>query len=182
MNTYTENGQLCPENNNFQLIYNSIINELIKLEKLSPTQSRTAIVESMLTFVFRYRSIPNLLRQQYFETLVVKVSATDLDYKILLGFRHIDDIVVLEQKKQFELEQALTEANLKNEVISALSQIYYAIFLIDLKKDLFKEISGKGCTHRLAGQTGCASYEFNKHCNEFIVPEYQDRLRQFFDI
>lgn len=49
MNTYTENGQLCPENNNFQFIYNSIINELIKLEKLSPTQSRTAIVESMLT-------------------------------------------------------------------------------------------------------------------------------------
>lgn len=133
-------------------------------------------------FVFRYRSIPNLLRQQYFETLVIKISATDVDYKILLGFRHIDDIVVLEQKKQFELEQALTEANLKNEIISALSQIYYAIFLIDLKKDLFKEISGKGCTHRLAGQTGCASYEFNKHCNEFIVPEYQDRLQQFFDI
>lgn len=131
---------------------------------------------------FRYRSVPNLLRQQYFETLVVRISTTTLDYKLLLGFRHIDDIVALEQKKQFELEQALTEANLKNEVISALSQIYYAIFLIDLEKDQYKEISGEGGTHRLAGKSGCASYEMNKLCNDFIVPEYQDRLRQFFDI
>lgn len=134
-------------------------------------------------FAFRYRSIPNLLRQQYFETLIIKMpESDDNNYKILLGFKHIDDIVALEQKKQFELEQALTEANLKNEVISALSQIYYAIFLIDLEKDQYKEISGEGGTHRLAGKSGCASYEMNKLCNEFIVLEYQDRLRQFFDI
>ena len=93
--------------------------------------------------VFRYRSVPNLLRQQYFETVIVRISLTVSDYKLLLGFRHIDDIVAIEQKKQFELEQALAEANLKNEVISALSQIYYTIFLIDLEKDTFKEISGK---------------------------------------
>ena len=54
-------------------------------------------------------------------------------------------------KKQFELEQALAEANLKNEVISALSQIYYTIFLIDLEKDTFKEISGKSGSHRRTG-------------------------------
>lgn len=90
--------------------------------------------------------------------------------------------MAIEQKKQFELEQALAEANLKNEVISALSQIYYTIFLIDLEKDTFKEISGKSGSHRLAGKTGCASYEMNKLCNEFIVPEYKDRLLQFFDI
>ena len=132
--------------------------------------------------VFRYRSVPNLLRQQYFETVIVRISLTVSDYKLLLGFRHIDDIVAIEQKKQFELEQALAEANLKNEVISALSQIYYTIFLIDLEKDTFKEISGKSGSHRLAGKTGCASYEMNKLCNEFIVPEYKDRLLQFFDI
>ena len=91
--------------------------------------------------VFRYRSVPNLLRQQYFETIVVRISTTSLNYQLLLGFRHIDNIVALEQKRQFELEQALTEATLKNEVISALSQIYNAIFLINLEKDSFKEIS-----------------------------------------
>ncbi len=96
--------------------------------------------------VFRYRSVPNLLRQQYFETIVVRISTTSLNYQLLLGFRHIDNIVALEQKRQFELEQALTEATLKNEVISALSQIYNAIFLINLEKDSFKEISGKGTT------------------------------------
>lgn len=56
--------------------------------------------------VFRYRSVPNLLRQQYFETVIVRISLTVSDYKLLLGFRHIDDIVAIEQKKQFELEQA----------------------------------------------------------------------------
>ena len=132
--------------------------------------------------VFRYRSHPNLLRQQYFETLVARISTNVFDSKIILGFRHIDDIVALEHQKQFELEQALTEARLKNEVISALSQIYHAIFLIDLENDVYTEISGKGCKHRLAGQSGCASFEMNKLCNEFIVPEYQDRLKQFFDI
>ena len=101
--------------------------------------------------VFRYRSVPNLLRQQYFETVIVRISLTVSDYKLLLGFRHIDDIVAIEQKKQFELEQALAEANLKNEVISALSQIYYTIFLIDLEKDTFKEISGKSGSHRRTG-------------------------------
>lgn len=84
--------------------------------------------------VFRYRSVPNLLRQQYFETVIVRISLTVSDYKLLLGFRHIDDIVAIEQKKQFELEQALAEANLKNEVISALSQIYYTIFSYRLGK------------------------------------------------
>lgn len=132
--------------------------------------------------VFRYRSVPNLLRQQYFETIVVRISTTSLNYQLLLGFRHIDNIVALEQKRQFELEQALTEATLKNEVISALSQIYNAIFLINLEKDSFKEISGKGSTHRLAGKSGCASLEMNRLCNEFIVSEYKDKLRQFFDI
>lgn len=132
--------------------------------------------------VFRYRSVPNLLRQQYFETIVVRISTTSLNYQLLLGFRHIDNIVALEQKRQFELEQALTEATLKNEVISALSQIYNAIFLINLEKDSFKEISGKGSTHRLAGKSGCASLEMNRLCDEFIVSEYKDKLRQFFDI
>lgn len=132
--------------------------------------------------VFRYRSVPNLLRQQYFETIVVRISTTSLNYQLLLGFRHIDDIVALEQKRQFELEQALAEATLKNEVISALSQIYNAIFLINLEKDSFKEISGKGSTHRLAGKSGCASLEMNRLCDEFIVSEYKDKLRQFFDI
>ena len=71
---------------------------------------------------------------------------------------------------------------MKNEVISALSQIYNAIFLINLEKDSFKEISGKGSTHRLAGKSGCASLEMNRLCDEFIVSEYKDKLRQFFDI
>ena len=132
--------------------------------------------------VFRYRSVPNLLRQQYFETIVIRISTTALNYKLLLGFRHIDDIVALEQKRQFELEQALAEANLKNEVVSALSQIYNAIFLINIEKDSFKEISRKGSTHRLAGKSGCASLEMNRLCDEFIVSEYKDKLRQFFDI
>lgn len=151
-------------------------------EKTMNIQNLKEELKTKERLIFRYRSVPNLIRQQYFETVLVRISPTVFDYKLLIGFRHIDDIVAIEQKKQFELEQALAEANLKNEVISALSQIYYAIFLIDLNKNTFKEISGKGCTHRLAGKTGCASYEMNKLCDEFIVPEYKDRLRQFFDI
>lgn len=185
-------AEFIPEKNAVPLKYTEIMN-LYSQKYVSPESIdffiKTMDIDNLKKelkhkerIVFRYRSFPNLLRQQYFETLVVRISTTAFDYKLLLGFRQIDDIVALEHKKQFELEKALAEARLKNEVISALSQIYHAIFLIDLEKDVYTEISGNGCKHRLAGQTGCASFEINKLCTEYIVPEYQDRLKQFFNI
>ena len=45
----------------------------------------------------RYKSIPNDDGQQYFEMLVVRLNSESFDYKVLVGFRHIDELVTAEQ-------------------------------------------------------------------------------------
>ena len=46
---------------------------------------------------FRYKSIPNDDGQQYFEMRVVRLNSASFDYKVLVGFRHIDELVAAEQ-------------------------------------------------------------------------------------
>lgn len=47
MSTYMENIYNNNENNNFQSTYDSIINELINLENLTPDKSRATFLESI---------------------------------------------------------------------------------------------------------------------------------------
>ena len=132
--------------------------------------------------VFRYQSIPNVMGQQYFETQIIRISDTDFDNKILVGFRHIDDLVASEQKQQRDLEVALQSAQRSNEVLSALGQIYYSIFLIDLVSDHYEEISSDTKVHHLTGKSGQASTEMLELCQTFVVEEYREGISQFFDL
>ena len=132
--------------------------------------------------VFRYQSIPNQMKQQYFETQAVRIQESEFNDKILLGFRHVDEIVEVEQRRRKELEEALQQTRLSNEVLSAIGKIYYAIFRIDLEKDFYEEISSDSEVHHLTGKTGCASTEMIELCKKFVVPEYRDRIMQFFNL
>ena len=58
-----------------------------------------------------------------------------------MGFRHIDDIMEKETTIQNQLKQALDEARLSNEIISAIAKSYCSIYRIDVQKDFFEEIS-----------------------------------------
>lgn len=102
--------------------------------------------------------------------------------KALIGFHHIDDIVRENRKHQEELEKALMEATLNNEIVSAISKIYVAIYRIDLKRDFYEEISSEQSIHRLTGMAGQASSQMNALCDTFVVPEYHDRVKKFFDL
>ncbi len=83
---------------------------------------------------------------------------------------------------QDRLQQALDEANLKNEVISAISKSYRSIYRIDLRKDFFEEISNDHETHKLTGYKGCASEKLYQICDNMIVPEYRDLVRPFLNL
>ena len=48
MNKYMENERPGPENTAFDNVFDSIIDELIKLESLSPNENRTSIIEFIL--------------------------------------------------------------------------------------------------------------------------------------
>ena len=132
--------------------------------------------------IFRYKSVPNLSGQQFFEAQIVRISTSVFDGKLLVGFRHIDDIIAMEQQKQMELEAALTEARMKNEVISAIGKIYYAIFMIDLENDYFELISSDKKIKNKNEIQGTASIRMVEICNEFVVSEYHDRVLEFFDV
>ncbi len=130
----------------------------------------------------RFRSVPNAAGQQYFELQAVRVRGGESEFPVMLGFRHIDDIVAREQLHQEALERALAAARLNNEIISAISKIYSSIFRIDIPNDRYDEVSGDTETHHFTGVTGRASTKMAELCDAFVTPEYHDRVLHFFDI
>lgn len=132
-------------------------------------------------FAMRYKSVPNSLGHMYFEMRVTKIRRSNDDFQVLVDFRHIDDIVIEEKKHQQELEAALKEANMQNDIISAISKLYFLIYRIDLKADYYEEISSDGKVHRLTDENDSASFKMNEICDKFVAAEYQERARRFFD-
>ena len=133
-------------------------------------------------FVYRYESTPNKSGARYFEVQIVRINEKNFDGNALMAFRHIDDIITQEQKQHQELEAALEKEKISNEILSALGKIYYAIFRINLDKDIYEEISSEEEVHHLTGKRGCASEEMMEICRTFVVLEYQERIRNFFNL
>lgn len=132
--------------------------------------------------MFHYQSVPNKMGQRYFEIQVIRICESRFDHKVLVGFRHVDDLVAREQRQRQELERALEDTKRSNEVLSALGKIYYAIFRIDLEQDTYEEISSNRKVHHLTGTSGQASTEMIELCNHFVVPDYRDQIMHFFDL
>ena len=156
--------------------------EQARFLKVMTPQNLSAELLHKERFVYRYRTNPNEAGHQYFEVQAVRFSDHAFDGQIILGFRHIDNLIAAEQKYQEELKEALEKERLSNEVLSAISKIYYAIFRIDLEQDLYEEISSDSEIHHLTGKRGCASIEMKELCNTFVVPEYRDKIMHFFDL
>ena len=155
-----------------------------KKEFLSVMDQKNIIRELKKTdrLVYRYQSSPNQNGHSHFEVQVVRIQQDGFENTALLAFRHIDEIITAEQKYQQKLEDALQKERLSNEVLLAISKIYYAIFRIDLEQDTYEEISSDKTVHHLTGTFGCASEEMIELCKTFVVPEYQERIMHFFDV
>ena len=62
------------------------------------------------SFVYRHRTHPNQAGMQYFEVRVVRLYHSEQSFRIILGYRPIDDIIREEQESRRKLEQALQRA------------------------------------------------------------------------
>ena len=131
---------------------------------------------------FRYRTRMEDGRIKYFEAYAVCMEPEKGSVRMMLGFRNVDDIVAQERRRQNELEVALEETKLSNEIISAISKIYVSIFRIDLERDFYEEVSSENEIHRLTGNSGEASSKMVEICENFVATEYRDRVRKFFDL
>ena len=131
---------------------------------------------------FHYTSVPNGNGHKFYDGQAIRVNTEHGGFYVLLGFRYIDDIIEKEKAEQEKLQQALDEAELKNEIISAIGKSYQAIYRIDLQKDFYEEISGDDEMHRLTGNQGCASVKFKEACSQHVAPEYRALVLPFLDV
>ena len=131
---------------------------------------------------YHYRSKPNPNRHEFFEAQAIKIFQDEKHFFALVGFRHIDDIMEKETTIQNQLKQALDEARLSNEIISAIAKSYCSIYRIDVQKDFFEEVSNDSEVHKLTGNSGCASEKLYQICDTMVAPEYRPLIRPFLDV
>lgn len=132
--------------------------------------------------IYYYKSVPNGVSQRFFETQAIKVHVEDNQFLIFMGFRYVDNIVNKEKQIQKKLQDALDEARLNNEIISAIGKTYQYISRIDLRTNRFEEISSSGETHRLTGVQGDAHESILRKCRKNVADEYQEELLKFLDL
>ena len=131
---------------------------------------------------YHYRSKPNPNQHEFFEAQAVKIYEDEKHFFALVGFRHIDDIMEKETTIQNQLKQALDEARLSNEIISAIAKSYCSIYRIDVQKDFFEEISNDSEIHKLTGNRGSASEKLYQLCDTMVASEYRSLIRPFLDV
>ena len=128
---------------------------------------------------YHYQSLSNKSHQKFFEAQAVKVREDEKHCYALLGFRYIDDIMEKEKAIQKQIQQAYEEVNESNEIISTIAKSYCSIYLINLEKDEYEEISHDNEVHHFTGNKGCASKRFKERCEESVAFEYRDMLNEF---
>ncbi|WP_432626826.1 ATP-binding protein [Brotaphodocola sp.] len=140
------------------------------------------VLEHQDRFVYRYRAKKNLVGREYFEAQAILIQEGDDEFQVVIGFRPIDDIVREEREHQELLERALRDVTMSNEIISAISKIYFLIYQIDIENDFIEQISNREEIHRLTGQSGSASMMGRQIYTEMVAPEYREQVKGFFDL
>ena len=85
-------------------------------------------------------------------------------------------------KKKQQMEETMADLKMNNEIISAISKMYWIIYRMDLIHDTYEEISSKESMHRLTGRSGKISVQFTKAREKIVAPEFQERMREFLDV
>lgn len=86
------------------------------------------------------------------------------------------------QKMIKKLQDALTAQIINNEIISAISKIYWLIYRMDLLTDTFEEISSGDNMHLVTGKNGKTSVKFDRARRMVVAREHQEVVKQFLDM
>ena len=85
-------------------------------------------------FVCRHKTVPNQAGKEYFEITVVRFYADDSSFKVILGYRPIDDIIQEERQRTEALQQAIVAADAANRAKEA--------FLHNMSHDIRTPLNG----------------------------------------
>ncbi len=127
-------------------------------------------------FATRVRSKPDKLGNEWFEIKVVKLFEDANSYKVIVGYRAIDDIVAAELERQVMVRQ-----NKQSEIIAAMATIYASIFIIDLETREYELIENKTILHFMTGQRGHVADVVDNIVEHLVIPDHQEAMRKFLD-
>lgn len=133
------------------------------------------------TFTYRARTKGNREGNEYFELKAIRVHQDEAHFQIVIGLRPIDELVREEGRHQRRLEEALASERRSNEVISAISKIYWVIYLVDLEKDTCERIASVGEGYQASRKVCAASQAFEDILRYIVSEEYWDHMRDFVD-
>ena len=129
-----------------------------------------------------YESMPTPNGHQFFEAQIVRTHDEQGKMYALVGFRCIDEIMRRETTIQKKLKTALDEAQLRYEIISAISKAYTTIVRIDLVQDRVEKISDRGHAQDIVQPEETASAGLRKVCDVLVTPEYRAAVKTFMDL
>ena len=129
-----------------------------------------------------YESVPTPDGHRYFEAQIVRTYDAQGKMHALIGFRCIDGIMEREKAVQQKLKTALDEAQLRYEIISAISKAYTTIVRIDLLQDRAEKISDRGRAQDIAQTEKTATAGLRKVCDVLVAPEYRAAVKTFMDL
>lgn len=133
------------------------------------------------TFTYRARTKGNREGNEYFELKAIRVHQDETSFKVVIGIRPIDDLIREEGSHQRRLEEALASERRSHEVISAISKIYWVIYLVDLEKDTCERIASVGEGYQASRKVCAASQAFEDILRYIVSEEYWDHMRDFVD-
>ena len=134
------------------------------------------------SLTYYYHSVSKDGKDSYYEAYAVKGKADGENFYIFLGYRNVDGILYKEKAIQEQLQKALDEAKLSNEIIEAIARSYQYISRIDISKDWFEEITNRAAESMNYKKSGEFSSGNRNVCKKFVAEEYQEAFLKFTDI
>ncbi len=131
---------------------------------------------------YHYHSISAEGKDSYYEAYAVRGNVDDKTFSVLLGYRNVDSILYKEKAIQEQLQRALDEAKLSNEIISAIGKAYQYVSRIDIQRDWFEEISNRDKEHLQFIHSGHMTANNKRACRMFVAEEYQEAFFQFTNV
>lgn len=131
---------------------------------------------------YYYHSVSKEGKDSYYEAYAVKGKSDGEKFYIFLGYRNVDSILYKEKAIQEQLQRALDEVKLSNEIIEAIARSYQYISRIDISKDWFEEITNRAAESMNYKKSGEVSSGNRNACKKFVAEEYQEAFLKFTDI
>ena len=153
--------------------------EFLDWHKCENLKKRLQEKESL---AYYYHSVSKDGKDSYYEAYAVKGKADGKNFYIFLGYRNVDVILYKEKAIQEQLQKALDEAKLSNEIIEAIAKSYQYISRIDIAKDWFEEIANRDAENMNYKKSGEVTSGNRNACKKFVAEEYQEAFLKFADI